>query len=800
VKKNVISIPADVPCVPSYQRRFGATGVPARASSGGERRTTMNAGRDPPRVRRVARGPERGGCVDTVRRAAARAFEGQGMSGVTSIAPEPALAAWNAELAFRPVVEATADKIGIEFMRQLVKTLAQALGVDFAFIAEFAGDASRVRTIAFWNRTDWAPNVEYALAGTPCEQVVAGRLCLYENDVQRLFPGDSDLARLGVRSYLGVPLRDAQGRILGHLAALDTRPMAGDPRGMAIFELFANRARAEVERLHAEAMLQHACARLEVNLDTTRRELNSARKDLDLASGELAALLEINQSAARHLRREDLFAELARSVKPLLRAERFGIEIPTAPDTLRVHVLALDQPARGPMIEEFGSAGTVCRWAQEQRTEFVGHALAELRERFPTTFAVMGREGMESLCALPLIREGRSFGALFFMSTERGAYREIPTALLKRVASAVAVAVDNCFAYEEVSALRDRLAAENVYLREEIRRGQDFEDIVGNSPAIGRVLELVEAVAPTPSTVLVLGETGTGKELVARAIHDRSPRRGHALVKVNCSAISAGLFESELFGHVRGAFTGALQARVGRFELADGGSIFLDEIGELPLDIQVKLLRVLQEREIEPVGGNRVKTVDVRVIAATNRDLEAEVAAGRFRADLYYRLNVVPIVVPPLRDRTEDIEPLAGFFAARYAREIGKRIDGYTRATLSRLQHYPWPGNVRELSNVVQRAVVLARQPLIEIGPESLPVAVKAPAAKDAPAPARAESADRTLSGVQRQHIIDVLEQTRWVVEGAQGAANLLGTSPSTLRYRMQKLGIRRPSARADSH
>lgn len=712
---------------------------------------------------------------------------------------EEVLARWNAELAFRSVVEATADKAGLEFMRHLVKNLAQSLGVRYAFVAEFAGVADRVRTIAFWRGDDWAPNIEYPLLGTPCQHVVDGELCLFKDDVQSLFPGDVDLVALGVRSYLGVPLCDGQGRTLGHLAALDTRPMVEEPRGITIFRVFAHRARVEMERLHAEALAQRAFGELEVKLESAQRDLATTQQDLDLAYGELRALLEINQSSTRHLNRADLFRELARSVRPLLPCERFGIEIPTGPESLRVHVLALDQPSRGPMIEDFPSAGTVCCWAQENRRSYVASAREELREPFPLTHTVMEREGMEALCALPLLREDKSFGALFFMSTRRGAYRQIPIALLERVASAVAVAVDNCFAHEELRALRDRLAAENVYLQEEIQEGHGFSEIVGRSAALAEVLSLVKTVAPTTSTALILGETGTGKEMIARAIHDRSSRRDRPLVKVNCAAISTGLVESELFGHVRGAFTGAIASRIGRFEVAHGGTIFLDEVGELPAETQVKLLRVLQEREIEPVGSNQPKKVDVRVIAATNRDLERDVAAGRFRSDLYYRLNVFPIVMPPLRERSDDVPLLAQYFATRFARELGKTVRGISPDTMRRLVAYDWPGNVRELQNLVERAVVLAKGAILDFGAD-LAVAKAPPAGADeaaaatAPAPSAepATPSRETLDSVQRRHILEVLAMTRWVIEGPKGAASRLGLSPSTLRSRMQKLGIRR--------
>jgi formate hydrogenlyase transcriptional activator len=712
-------------------------------------------------------------------------------SGVTEI---PSLATWNAELAFRPVVEATADKAGLDFLRHLVKNLAESLGVAYAFVAEFAGAAERVKTIAFWGPDGWQPNIEYALSGTPCEKVVEGELCLYRDEVQQLFPADSDLAALGVKSYLGVPLRGAQGQSLGHLAALDTHPMPGDPRGLTVFEVFANRARVEMERLHAEAVLERAQRELAVRLENTEHELATTQGSLDLAAGELRALLEINQSTTRHLRREDLFGALAECVKPLLPpTERFGIEQPTGPESLRVHVLALDRPSASPMIEEFASAGTVCRWAQEQRQWYVSASREELRETFPTTFVVMEREGMESLCALPLLREERSFGALFFMSSAKGAYQQIPVALLERVASAVAVAVDNCFAYEELRALRDRLRTENVYLQEEIQQEHNFGEIVGRSAALQQLLGLVESVADTDSTVLILGETGTGKELVARAIHERSRRRDHPLVKVNCAAISAGLVESELFGHAKGAFTGALERRTGRFEVADGGTLFLDEIGELPLDTQVKLLRVLQEREFEPVGSSQVRRVDVRVIAATNRDLSHEVEQGRFRSDLYFRLNVFPLRVPPLRERTGDLELLVHFFVDRFARELGKRIECVSDAALQRLLAWHWPGNVRELSNVIERAVVLARGPVLEVGGDLGDALGREPAAP------QASSARPTLAEVERQHLLGVLGRSGWVIEGPRGAARLLGLQPSTLRSRMRKLGLRRPERAAET-
>jgi formate hydrogenlyase transcriptional activator len=369
-----------------------------------------------------------------------------------------------------------------------------------------------------------------------------------------------------------------------------------------------------------------------------------------------------------------------------------------------------------------------------------------------------------------------------------------PEELAARVGTHVALRRARTELEEQNARLREEIEAHGRSkatihcLVEEIRSGHNFGELIGQSPALKRLLDQLELVASTGSTVLILGETGTGKELVARAIHGRSPRRDQPLVKVNCAALPRELVESELFGHEKGAFTGATQQRRGRFELADRGTIFLDEVGELPLEAQAKLLRVLQEREFERVGGMRSLTTDVRVIAATNRDLHAQVGSGTFRSDLYYRLNVFPVTVPPLRERPEDVPLLVRHFIARIARTLGKRFDGVDPDFLEQAASYDWPGNVRELENVVERAAILSRgsrlelaEPLCSLNAHTHSIAVE-PASRG------------TLEDMERAHIRRVLEQTRWMIEGEQGAALILGLNPSTLRGRMRKLGLRRPS------
>jgi PAS domain S-box-containing protein len=602
------------------------------------------------------------------------------------------------------IVEGTAQATGTEFFRSLVRNLSAATGVPNAFIAEFRAGRTRVRSLAFWLHGRLIENLEWNLAGTPCEEVLGGRFCHYPEGVCKRFPQEE-----GVESYLGVPLLAPGGEVLGHLAVFDERAMPPEPRLLFAFRIFAARAAAELSRLRAEDQLRQSEARFRDLFD----EAPIAYVHEDLESRFISA----NRTALRIL----------------------GMRPEEVPGTVGMSLVAATPEAQRRVKKAFAALGEGAD---------AGGIELELRRSDD------GRPIWIQWWSRP-DPSGRYTRTMFIDITAR--------VLLEREQA--------------------RLQAQNRYLQEEIQAAHNFREIVGNSAAVRALLAKVRRVAATDASVLIQGESGTGKELLAQAIHAASRRRDKPLIKVNCAALPAGLVESELFGHEKGAFTGAIARRIGRFELADGGTIFLDEIGEIPLDVQVKLLRVLQEREFERVGGQAPIKVDVRVVAATNRNLLRAVADKIFRDDLFYRLNVFPLQTPPLRERSEDIPLLVGRLLEKFAARLGKRIAGVDASSMRRLQAYRWPGNIRELENVLERAVILADGPLVAVDPEIL---AEPQATAEAPVPAP----DASLATAEKRHIQTVLEQTDWVVEGAGGAAKLLGLPPSTLRYRMKKLGI----------
>jgi PAS domain S-box-containing protein len=608
----------------------------------------------------------------------------------------------------RAIVEGTARQTGQEFFQSLVRHLAGAIDVRYAFVAEFTDVRTRVRTLAYWAKDRIEANVEFDLAGTPCEDVVRGNLCHHPKGVKDRFPLDKPLTEMGIESYLGVPLKDEGGEVLGHLAVFDERPMPEEPRKLCTFRIFAERAAAELARLRLERSLRESEERYRDLYDEA--PIAYVKEDLE------SRFISANRAAMRILgiRPEEVTGALGTSF------------VPDTPDAQR---------------------------------------------RVKEAFASVGRGTDTSGVVLELRRQdnGKPIWIQWWSKPEPGG---------KYTRTMFVDITERVLAEQE----KVRLSTQNAYLQEEIKSVHNFEEIIGRSPLLLSVIDNVRRVAPTEASVLITGETGTGKELIARAIHSASKRQDRPLIKVNCASLPTGLVESELFGHEKGAFTGAIARRIGRFELADTGTIFLDEIGEIPLEVQAKLLRVLQEREIDRVGGKAPIKVDVRVIAATNRDLLKAVKEKSFREDLYYRLNVFPISLPPLRQRKGDIPPLVHFLVNKFKIQIGKRVDRVAPETMQLLLDYSWPGNIRELENVLERAVILATSPDLGISRDMLPEPVSADS--------RQEPA--SLEEVERRHMEMVLKQTDWVIDGPRGAAKILGLHPNTLRSRLKKLGISR--------
>jgi PAS domain S-box-containing protein len=624
--------------------------------------------------------------------------------------------------ALRLIVEGTASETGTGFYNALVKGLAATLNTNGAWVTEFVEEANRLRALAFWLNGEFISDYEYDLPGTPCEPVIReAKLVHIPDNVAQLFPNDPDLKAFGAVSYLGVPLRDENGGILGHLAILDSNQLPADPRLLNFFRIFAVRAAAEHRRLRAEEKLRE-------------REEKLTR----LITSAMDGILELD---------DDLNITLANQ--------------------------ATTEIFRCSQEELVGS--NFQKLLTEKSLTIVEDVLAQLQSSSNERQHVWIPAGLEA------VRTGSQtvpLEATLSLSTSNE--RQFYTVILRNV-------------NERHEAMRkiNQLTQQAEYLKDELKSVHNFDEIIGTSEVMKNLLRDVERVAVTAASVLILGETGTGKELIARAVHNASKRRDKPLVKVNCAALPATLIESELFGHERGSFTGATAKRLGRFQLADDGTIFLDEVGELPLELQAKLLRVLQEGEFEPVGSCKTIKIDVRLIAATNRDLEKQVAEGRFREDLYYRLSVFPLTVPPLRERKEDIVPLANAFLASSLQKLGCTMEPLNAYAFARLNSYDWPGNVRELQNVIERAVIVAdsRGPNLD---RALP-----PNIIEAPATA---VSDRVLTvtelqELEKNNILSALRTCGWQIAGDEGAAKLLGMKPSTLNSRISALGLKKPRA-----
>jgi formate hydrogenlyase transcriptional activator len=512
----------------------------------------------------------------------------------------------------------------------------------------------------------------------------------------------------------------------------------------------------------------------------------SVQQQLKEQHDRLKLLLDVNNTVVSVLDLRELLNAVSASLRKLVPHEYASISLYDQ-ESNRLNIHALDFPvSKGMLTEGLWVPVDGSPTGRALMTRQPVSITAKDIEQFGSDIARrILAEGLKSALCLPLIAHGRPLGTLTVASLHEEVFPHKDAELLQHVANQIAIGVENAIAYGKVVDRAKRLAEEKHYLQDEIRTEHNFEEIVGESPALKHILDQLRTVGPTDSTVLILGETGTGKELIARAIHNLSARRERALVKVNCAAIPTGLLESELFGHEKGAFTGAITQRIGRFELAHRGTLFLDEVGDIPLELQPKLLRVLQEHEFERLGSTRTLRVDARLVAATNVDLAQKVAQGQFRSDLYYRLNVFPVTVPPLRERREDIPLLARYFAQKYARRMKKPIETIPAKAMNALTEYHWPGNVRELENFIERAVILTRGADLQLPVNELR---QRAAAGEAARPA----ALATLEHAEREHIVRALTESAWVIGGPAGAAARLGMKRTTLQSRMRKLGITR--------
>ncbi len=536
--------------------------------------------------------------------------------------------------------------------------------------------------------------------------------------------------------------------------------------------------------------LQQVARQVAVALDNALnfKEAQSVQQQLKEERDRLSLLLEVNNTVVSALDLHELLNAVSASLRRLVPHEYASLSLYDA-ETQSLQIHALDFPVSKGLLQEGLSipveGSPTGRALTTRQPVFIARRDIE---QFGSDIARrILAEGLKSACCLPLISHDRPLGTLVVASLQEENFPEKDAELLQHIANQIAIAVENSLAFHQVVDRANKLSEEKLYLLDEIRTEYNFEEIIGESPALKRVLEQLQTVAPTDSTILILGETGTGKELIARAIHNLSGRRERTLVKVNCAAIPTGLLESELFGHERGAFTGAIAQRVGRFELAHRGTLFLDEVGDIPLELQPKLLRVLQEQEFERLGSARTTRVDVRLVAATNVDLAQRVAENQFRSDLYYRLNVFPIVIPPLRERREDIPLLVRYFVQKYARRMKKPIDTIPAKAMTALTEYQWPGNVRELENFIERAVILSRGAELQLPLAELKQRTKFTAASS-------QDGLATLAHAEREHIVRALGETKWVIGGPSGAAARLGMKRTTLQSRMNKLGITRPN------
>ena len=643
-----------------------------------------------------------------------------------------------------------------ELFREMVQRLQKVAGLDFMHLSLHDSMFGTIRLhLREGSDTPAVPAVE-AVADTATGWVWQHQLPLYSPDLRQetRFSGTFDrLRERGYRSYCLLPLTAAQDK-LGVLGFGSSRASVYGTADLQLME--------RVAALMALAM-----------------ENGATRQTLKEEKQRLQALLKVNAALVTHTDLGMLLSAVGEGIRGIANLTYGSLALQEG-TVLRVYSLA------SPLGQEIiGTEATVplheapagLAMLDKETKFFKGSDLAAMESPFARRLV---QAGVQSVCCIPLKSSQGVLGVLNLGSTREQSVNPNDLSVLTQIANQLAVFFQNARAYQELNELKNKLKQEKLYLEDEIRSELNFEEIIGDDPEILRVLSQAKTVAPTDATVLVLGETGTGKELIARAVHRMSERRDRSFIKVNCAAIPTGLLESELFGHEKGAFTGAVSQKIGRLELADKGTLFLDEVGDIPLELQPKLLRVLQDQEFERLGSTRTIRVNVRLVAATNHDLVKSIAEGQFRSDLFYRLHVFPIRMPPLRERRQDIPALVRYFVQKLARRMGKQIDTIPIETMNKMMDWNWPGNIRELENLVERSVILTKGSILHV-----------PLAELRPQPENAET-DGTLEATDREHIIRVLRETRGVLSGPGGAAARLGLQRTTLQSKMKRLGIER--------
>jgi formate hydrogenlyase transcriptional activator len=708
---------------------------------------------------------------------------------LSQVRPEELIRRYKSLLDVSRAISSTQNQT--ELFSELAHHLRQVVRFDFLNVVlhEPAHNVMRLYLLETARHRNIEPGVEF-----PIDESFAGWVWKHHKpyiitnvEEETQFPRTLAILREHlVKSYCLLPLMSAH-RCLGILGFGNVSEAAYSQADLDFMQQAANQVAVSLDNaLNYKVALAH------------QQQLSRERDRLGL-------LLDVTNALVSSLDFDELFAAVTDCMRRVIPHDYASVALhDPESNLLRFHAVEVEGLVRPPVHASAESTPAGMAFSSGKPTLFDSEGL----KRFSSAaIQTMLGDGVQSLCCIPLITKNGVLGTLNIGSRQVGAFQQDDVDLLSQVAAQTAIALDNALAYQQIAVLKDKLSKEKLYLEDEIRTEGHFGAIVGGSKPLKKVLQLVETVAPTDSTVLVRGETGTGKELIARAIHNLSSRRERTFVKLNCAAIPTGLLESELFGHEKGAFTGAIAQRIGRFELAHLGTLFLDEVGDIPLELQPKLLRVLQEMEFERLGSSRTIRVSVRLVAATNRDLSLMVREGQFRSDLFYRLNIFPISVPPLRERQEDIPKLIRYFAQKYSLRLNKKIASIASGAMEALSRYSWPGNIRELENFVERAVILSRGnelelPIAELRLRDGHVSAnddrrskdrrahrqKSPLANQS----TSEPGTMTLEDAEREHILQVLRASDWQVGGPQGAAARLGMKRTTLNSKMKRLSINR--------